>query len=118
MTKQQEIEFHQKEIARLKFEIEAEDLRAEIVRLNKALTKEAVGTYISQKGTTWYKFPARMKKDIYARWFFLTDLKGNYIPDKTYYEGHPCKPGWAVKAFYCTTELRAIDCYEREYTGQ
>ena len=117
MTKQQEIEFHQKEIARLKFEIEAEELRAEIIRLNKVLTKNTIGTYISQKGNTWHKFPAWIKKDVCATHFFLTDLKGNYISDKTYYEGHPCKSGWDVSSFYCATELQAIDYYEREYAN-
>lgn len=101
-----------KRVQALEEEIDRQEQEKTKNLLNK--NKEGKETFLSSKGTIWYKFPANpFRKTVgYGRDWFLTDLQGNYIADKHTYEGRPCAPAWAVGAFYCATEQQAIDCFE------
>jgi hypothetical protein len=102
------------EADQLRQEIKDDEARAVTAKLTKLVCEGKQESFISAKGRRWWKLPKSAYRESYCTYYFLTDLQGHYIPDKTTYEGHRCKPGWAVGGGYCHTEQQAIDSWERE----
>lgn len=113
--KKQAIKDLQSKIDALHQEIKDDEKRAKIAELTHLVSRSKYESFVSTKGNQWWKLPKSADKNSWCTRYFLTDLRGHYIDDKTTYEGRPCQPGWAVGALYCSTEQRAIDAFE-EYS--